>query len=150
MAIPRNKGLSKTPTYLTWNSMRRRCLLGSRGKRPDYANIKICERWQEYSNFLEDMGERPEGTSLDRIDAFGDYEPENCRWATASQQQRNKKSSRTLTYNGETKSIHDWSEQFGVGSATIYKRVQEYGWTVEDALLTPPYGRHPISCKRSK
>ena len=145
MARQNNRGLSKTPTYFTWNSMRRRCFLGSRGEKPDYANVKVCERWQEFSNFLEDMGERPEGTTLDRINVFGDYEPGNCRWATPSQQQRNKKSNRTLTYSGVTKSIHDWSEEFNIGSATLYKRVFEYGWDVEKSLLTPPFG----NCKEA-
>jgi len=141
----RNRGLSKTPTYLTWNSMRRRCFLGSQGKKPAYANVKVCERWEEFSNFLEDMGERPEGTSLDRINVLGDYEPENCRWATPSEQQRNKKFNRTLTYNGVTKSVHDWSEEFGIGSMTLYKRVFEHGWDVEKSLLTPPFG----NCKKA-
>ena len=149
MAIPTNKGLSKTPTYLTWNSMKRRCLLGSQGIKPSYANIKVCERWQEYSNFLEDMGERPEGTSLDRIDVFGDYEPENCRWATLSQQQRNKRSNRTLTYKGVTKSLHDWAEETGVGPATLYKRLTEYGWDPETTLFTKPYEKHSEGCKNN-
>ncbi len=123
--------------------------MGAQGKKPAYANVKVCERWEEFSNFLEDMGERPEGTSLDRIDVFGDYEPKNCRWATASEQQRNKRFNRTLTYNGVTKSIHDWSEQFSIGSNTLYKRVFEYGWEVDKALLTPAYGKHKESSKNN-
>ncbi len=136
----KNRGLSKTPTYCSWNSMIRRCSPESREKYPSYANIEVCERWKEFSNFLEDMGERPEGTSLDRIDVFGNYEPDNCRWATLSQQQRNKKVNRTLTYNGVTKTIHDWSEEFGIGVNTLYNRVFKHGWSVEDSLLTHPFG----------
>jgi len=145
----KNRGLSKTPTYLTWNAMRRRCFLGYQGKKSAYVNIKVCERWQEYSNFLEDMGERPEGASLDRINVFGDYEPENCRWATPSQQQRNKKFNRTLTHNGVTKSIHDWSEEFQIGYNTLFKRVFEFGWGVEESLLTSAYGKHKEASKNN-
>jgi hypothetical protein len=84
----------KTPTYRSWGNMIKRCeqpkatgykYWGGRG-------IKVCERWRNsFQNFLDDMGERPEGLSLDRIDSNGNYEPGNCRWATISQQNSNKR-----------------------------------------------------------
>ena len=135
-----NKGLSKTPTYLTWNAMRRRCYLGSIGEKPSYAGVLCCERWESFENFIADMGERPDGMTLDRINPSGNYCPENCRWATPVRQQRNKRNNRTLTYNGVTKSIHDWAEETGIGPMTLYKRITEYGWDVEKALSTPPFG----------
>lgn len=78
----------RTPTYKSWSAMLKRCRdvsdlrYGGRG-------ITVCERWYSFSNFLADMGERPRGTSIDRIDVNGNYEPSNCRWATAKEQGRN-------------------------------------------------------------
>lgn len=83
---------SFTKTYKTWNSMKSRCLHVSN---PEYfryggAGITICDRWLEsFDNFLEDMGERPEGLTIDRVDPQGNYEPNNCRWATANEQSYN-------------------------------------------------------------
>lgn len=144
-----NRGLSKTPTYLTWNAMRRRCYLGSIGKKPAYSGVSYCEKWKSFENFVADMGERPEGTTLDRIDPTGDYCPENCRWETNTRQQRNKRNNRTLTYNGVTKSLHDWAEEVGIGAMTLHKRLTEYGWDPEMALFTSAYGNHKGTCKNN-
>ncbi|NDC25306.1 MAG: hypothetical protein EBZ49_14425 [Proteobacteria bacterium] len=80
---------NKTPTYRTWKEMRQRCLNPRSDKARWYSGrgIKICDRWlQSFEAFLEDMGERPVGKTLDRKDVNGNYEPSNCRWATPRQQ----------------------------------------------------------------
>lgn len=88
------------PTYRSWAAARTRCYNPNREDWPLYGGrgIKVCERWNRFKYFLEDMGERPKGTTLDRIDSDGDYEPGNCRWATPLQQAQN---SRKWDRNGE-------------------------------------------------
>lgn len=84
---------NQSPTWHSWSSMKKRCNLNSHVSYPSYGGrgISVCSRWSSFENFLEDMGERPPGKTLDRIDVNGNYEPGNCRWATASEQQRNKR-----------------------------------------------------------
>lgn len=83
----------KNPTYYSWQAMRRRCLYSKERGYPSYGGkgITVCERWDKFENFLKDMGERPEGTTIDRYpNRNGNYEPSNCRWATPTQQGRNR------------------------------------------------------------
>lgn len=111
----------------------------------NYANyggrgIWVCERWLVFTNFLEDMGERPVGTSLERDDNSVGYHPENCVWATRKVQQRNRRSNRMLTANGVTQCAQDWANDLGVPMHTITTRIDRYGWSVEDAITTPSLG----------
>jgi hypothetical protein len=88
-----NPSSGSSPTYRTWRAMHTRCRYPTAVGYKNYGGrgIKVCEYWGDFSNFLKDMGERPSGTSIDRINPDGDYEPGNCRWATAKEQAANKR-----------------------------------------------------------
>ena len=133
-------GMSGTRIFKRWTSMRNRCSNPNDEHWPFYGGrgIRVCERWQRFENFYADMGDPPAGTTLDRIDVDGDYEPSNCRWANSTEQARNRRNTPTLTYGGETLSYAEWAARMGVSVQTIHGRVKG-GWTVEQTLgITPP------------
>ncbi|MFY3577283.1 hypothetical protein ACOTI8_31790 [Achromobacter xylosoxidans] len=123
-------------TYARWKSMRQRCR--SHSDRSGYRKkgISVCARWDDFASFLADMGECPDGLTLDRIDNTKGYEPGNCRWATREQQNRNRSCIVMLTYDGETKSVSEWAAQRGMRQANLTERLR-LGWTVERALNQP-------------
>lgn len=128
-------GMCNSPSYLSWLSMRRRCedrqnnryhLYGGRG-------ISVCGRWLHFENFLSDMGERPAGLSLDRIDNDGNYCAENCRWADAITQANNGRRNKLLTLNGRTQSCSLWAREYGIKPSVVFKRLRR-GDNIERAL----------------
>jgi hypothetical protein len=135
------------PEYQSWRGMRYRC---ERPKDINYAKyggrgIRVCERWQSFSNFLADMGPRPPGASLDRINNDGDYEPSNCRWATASEQNINKPSVPKYEIDGEALSAAEWALRMGVPVRLISNRIWR-GWDPREAILTPAL---PVGTRRT-
>lgn len=133
-------GMSKTATYNVWFSMRARCEKPHHKSYPEYGGrgISVCERWMLFSNFLDDMGVAPPGLTLDRIDTNGNYEPSNCRWATAKEQSRNRRSNRIVEAFGEAKPLIEWAEDKRclVSYDTVLKRL-EAGWSPERAIGLP-------------
>jgi hypothetical protein len=132
--------MSRTSTYEIWAGMIARChrvndsehyaRYGARG-------ITVCDRWRySFENFLADMGVRPDGLSIERVDNDKGYSPENCVWATKVEQQRNRRSCRDISVNGVTKKVHKWAEETGMTSKQIGDRLRA-GWTPEDAVGVP-------------
>lgn len=133
-------GQSRSPLYRVWIAMVRRChcpndngfqYYGGRG-------IEVCKEWREsVEQFFADMGPRPAGSSIDRINNDGHYEPGNCRWATTKEQSRNRRNNRFLTIRGRTLTIADWVSESGVDRGTVFFRLKR-GWSAESAVFTPP------------
>jgi hypothetical protein len=99
--------------------------------------ITICERWQKFENFLADMGERPTGLCLERIDNDKGYCPENCKWTTQTAQNRNRAGYNvTLTAFGETLCASEWAAKYGMSVQALLRRLRA-GWPVEKAISAP-------------
>lgn len=129
-------------TYMSWQRMLARC---EYTKNPSYhrygaRGITVCERWHSFVNFLADMGERPAGMQLDRIDNDGNYEPGNCRWVSPKENSRHRSSNVMLTFNGVTQCLSAWAEETGVPQWVISTRRLK-GWPTE-RLLTEPVKRY--------
>lgn len=127
-----------SPTYYSWTAMKARCknpknigytLYGGKG-------VSYDPDWEYFHNFLSDMGERPSGTTLDRIDTNGNYCKSNCRWATTKEQGRNTSRNRLLLHKGHTKTISTWSEELCLSRQVIERRLK-LGWSIEKTLETP-------------
>lgn len=124
-----------TPTYAAWANMRYRCNTPSCHAYDYYGGrgIKVCDRWNSFENFLQDMGEKPDGLSLDRIDNNGDYTPENCRWASAYTQMKNRRKTLLRGFGLELP-IAEWANIAGVSLSTFDKRLRA-GWSLTRAVL---------------
>ncbi len=140
------------PTYQSWQSMKARCLNQNDKDYHNYGErgITVCDDWIiDYNNFLKDMGQRPKGKTIDRIDVNGDYEKENCRWATPLQQCNNTRKNIYVTYLGEELSASQMARKYGIETKTFIYRIK-HGWSIEKALLTPPLiKRRKKSCQLS-
>ncbi len=137
----RTHGKTTSSTYRSWHDMRQRCENPTDKQYPDYGGrgIRGSPRWSTFINFLADMGERPTGRSIDRIDNDGNYEPGNCRWATRTEQNRNTRRNVTVTYKGHTLCIAGWAELLGINYQTLLSRVKR-GWSAEKIMTQPVRG----------
>lgn len=139
-------GMSRTPTYEAWFNLHKRCndpkhksfdAYGGRG-------IRVCERWKRFDEFLLDMGVRPPGMTIDRRDNNGHYEPSNCRWATPSEQARNRRSNTSIEAFGCVKTLVEWGEdaRCSVSTDVVSHRIRA-GWPTEKAISFPKRLRRP-------
>ena len=130
-------GKSRTIEHNTWSRIIGRCYNPKNWQYHNYGarGISVCERWRNsFPAFLEDMGSRPNGMSIDRIDNSGNYEPANCRWATPKEQSNNTRRTIILNVDGVEKSLTDWCGELGLNRQTVWQRVSKYGWDAKRAL----------------
>lgn len=120
--------LSKTSAYKTWKSMKARCYNPRRTDFKYYGlrGIIVCDRWLKFENFYNDMGEKPKGFTLERKNNSLGYSPENCKWATMKEQNRNSRNCRMITYRGQTKCVTEWAEEKGIAVWTLRNRLKKY------------------------
>lgn len=129
----RTHGLSKRPVYRVWTAMINRCYRASATAYPYYGGrgIKVCQRWRHsFEAFYADMGERPDGCSIERRDGNGNYSPENCHWATRIEQANNKRSNVRVEINGERLTIMEAARRYKIPHWTLRRRV-EAGLSIE-------------------
>lgn len=141
---------SRSPTYTAWHGMKQRCL---NPKHINYARyggrgISVCAAWLDFTAFLADMGERPDGLTLDRIDTDGNYEPGNCRWATMKEQCNNWSAAAQflVSYGGEQYTLQMLADKLGINRYTLRQRILVQRWP-EDKWHLPP-GRQNRGVKR--
>lgn len=131
----------QSPTYTTYQNMISRCHRPYSAKYAEYGalGITVCDRWREsFENFLADMGERPEGKTIDRRDGSLGYSKENCRWATPKEQQSNISTNVNIEFHGKSQNIGAWAKELGLDASNLAWRLRN-GWTIEQALTTKPH-----------
>lgn len=138
--LRKTHGLSDTSEYVAWRGMLARCF---NKNSPNYKNyggrgITVCADWLKFENFISDMGNKPTVEhSIDRYpNVNGNYQPDNCRWATNAEQQRNRRSNVKFTYKGKTQCLTEWAEEYGMSRKTCTQRFNK-GWPIDKILETP-------------
>lgn len=132
----------RSRTMAAFHNMHVRCENPKSKKFKNYGlrGVVVCPEWKEFSKFLADMGECPEGLTLDRVDVNGPYSKENCVWETPKNQARNRTNTIRVTYKGQSKPLTEWCELLGLKRGTIYSRLAS-GWSAASAFETPTGGK---------
>jgi len=126
-------GMYGTPTYKSWSEMKLRCNYPWHSS-GHYENISYCDRWRKFENFFEDMGVRPEGTTLDRIDCNGNYTPENCRWADIYTQENNRGNNVYYFIGGGKLTLTQIARKYNVSRSNLANKIYLYKMNIRDAL----------------
>lgn len=126
-------GMFGTPTYKSWSEMKRRCNHPEKAT-GHYENITYCDRWEKFDNFFEDMGIRPKGTSLDRIDNLGNYEPGNCRWADDFMQENNRTNNVFYNIDGERMTLTQIARKYNISRSNLANKIYLLKWDIKTAV----------------
>lgn len=136
-ALLRKRRMSRSkryldPAYISWLCMRKRCADANHEHFKHYGGrgLDICDRWSDFLLFKADMGERPDGMSLERVDNSKGYSPDNCRWATHVEQCSNRRSNVIVQWCGETHTLKQWAEILGIPYKTLWMR-RKSGWAID-------------------
>jgi hypothetical protein len=129
-------GMTGTRAYVSWNSMKGRCLNPNNSRYESHGErgITVCPKWMTFEGFYEDMGDRPKGTSLERRDNDGNYTKGNCYWATPTEQASNTRQAKHITLNGVTDTQAGWARRAGIKPQLLTKRLKR-GWSPEEAIF---------------
>jgi len=132
--------MTHTNLYVAWIQMRDRCKNTANESYHNYGGrgITVCERWEKFENFYSDMGERPKGLTLERIDNNKGYSPDNCKWATHKEQANNSRHNVIINYKGQRLIMAQWAREIGIKCNTLSRRIQRH-WPIEKALTQPTH-----------
>lgn len=121
-------GMSRSYTYVSWGAMIQRCTNPNDSAYKYYGErgINVCDSWLKFKNFFRDMGIRPKGLTLDRIDNSLNYSKANCKWATRMQQARNMRCNKMIEYQGKIKCLSEWVDISGIKRSTLENRLDHY------------------------
>jgi len=137
-------GLTRSLEYRTWCNIKNRCYNPNNKDYHNYGGrgIYVCDTWiNSFETFIQDMGRKSfKGATLDRIDNNGPYSPDNCRWASQTEQARNRSNNHLITFNGKTQCLAAWAEELNLKYHTLKCRILYYGWSIEKAFTMPLRG----------
>ncbi len=136
-----SRGKNQSAEYRIWSSMKQRCSNPKTRRYKHYGEkgISVCERWlgkDGFKNFISDMGRRPEGMTLERVNGNLGYSAANCCWATYFHQNNNRSINNFQDLNGKTQTVTQWAREIGIKASQVFLRMHR-GWDFEKALLTP-------------